>query len=177
MNKKVLIIALSLFAISLTYAADTLKVSVDNTVVQSYTLTEIVKVVPTTDSLIFSLSPSGRYATPIAGQKWVFNTADVFSSAGTSSASLSSSGTSSSSDGVTVINAQAFKMDWNVQGSLLSVTSESDANFEILSLNGSVLSKSGNGVKVWSVELGNKAVIFRMTSGGASKSYLVQGVK
>ena len=53
----------------------------------------------------------------------------------------------------------------------------STANFEILSLNGSVLSKSGNGVKVWSVELGNKAVIFRMTSGGASKSYLVQGVK
>ena len=68
-------------------------------------------------------------------------------------------------------------MDWNVHGNLLSVTSENKANFEILSLSGSVLSKSGKAVKAWSVELGNQAVIFRMTSGGASKSYLVQGVK
>ena len=124
--------AFSLFAISSTWAADTLKVSVDNTVVKSYTLTEIVKVVPTTDSLIFTLSPSGRYATPIAGQKWVFTTADVFSSSETSSASLSSVGTSSS-DGVTAINAQPFNMDWGVQENLLNVTSESHANFEILS--------------------------------------------
>jgi hypothetical protein len=176
MNKKSLITAFSLFAISSTWAADTLKVSVDNTVVKSYTLTEIVKVVPTTDSLIFTLSPSGRYATPIAGQKWVFTTADVFSSTETSSASLSSTG-SSSSDGVTPINAQPLKMEWGVKGNLLSVTSEANVNFEILSLNGSVLSKSGKAVKAWSVELGNQAVIFRMTSGGVSKSYLVRGVK
>jgi hypothetical protein len=176
MNKKTLIRVLSLFAISSTWAADTLKVSVDNTVLKSYTLSEIVKVVPTTDSLIFTLSPSGRYATPIAGQKWVFTTADVFSRSETSSASLSSVGTSSS-DGVTAINAQPFNMDWGVQENLLNVTSESHANFEILSLNGSVLSKSGKGVKAWSVELGSQAVIFRMTSGGASKSYLVQGLK
>jgi hypothetical protein len=176
MNKKSFITALSLLAISSTWAADTLKVSVDNTVVQSYTLTEIVKVVPTTDSLIFTLSPSGRYATPIAGQKWVFTAGDVFSSSETSSAALSSVGTSSSG-AITAVNAQPLKMNWGVQGNLLSVTSESNANFEILSLNGSVLSKSGKAVKAWSVELGNQAVIFRMTSGGASKSYLVQGVK
>lgn len=176
MNKKTLITALSLFAISSTWAADTLKVSVENAVVKSYTLSEIVKVVPTTDSLIFTLSPSGRYATPIAGQKWVFTTADVFSSSQTSSASLSSTG-SSSSDGVTAINAHPFKLDWDVQGNLLSVTSESNASFEILSLNGSVMFKSVNNVKAWSIELGSQAVIFRMTLDGASKSYLVQGVK
>lgn len=176
MNKKTLFTALSLFAISSTWAADTLKVSVDNTLVQSYTLTEIVKVVPTTDSLIFTLSPSGRYATPIAGQKWVFTAGDVFSSSEKSSAALSSAGASSSGE-ITAVSAQPFKMDWSVQGNMLSVTSESKANFEILSLNGSVLSKSGSGVKAWSVELGSQAVIFRMTSDGASKSYLVQGVK
>jgi hypothetical protein len=149
---------------------------VDNTLVNSYRLTEIVKVVSTTDSLIYTLSPSGRYATAVAGQKWVFTTADVSSSSKTSSASLSS-GASSSSDGVIAINAQRFKMNWSVQGNLLSVISENKANFEILSLNGSVLSKSGSGVKAWSVELGSQAVIFRMALGGANKSYLIQGVK
>jgi hypothetical protein len=177
MNKKSLFIALSLFAISSTWSADSLKVSVNNTEVKNYSLSEIVKVVPTADSLIFTLSPIGRFATVIAGQKWVFNKTNVFSSGATSSASLSSSVPVSSSGGITTVNVQSSKMDWSIQGSLLSVTSESNAHFEILSLNGSVLSKSGDNVKAWSVELGNQAVVLKMISGGVLKSYLVQGVK
>jgi hypothetical protein len=112
------------------------------------------------------------------GQKWVFNKTDVFSSDATSSASLSSSvDVSSSSEDVTAVVTHSFKMDWSVQGGLLSVTSESNAHFEILSLNGSVISKSGKNVKAWSVEVGNQAVILKMAVGGVSKSYLLQGVK
>jgi hypothetical protein len=177
MAKKSLITALSLFAISSTWAADSLKVSVENIDVAAYQLNEIVKVEPTTDSLIFTLSPSGRLATPIAGQKWVFETANVFSSTQVSSVSLSSSGAVSSSGDITTVVASGNKMDWNVQGSMLNVKSEKNARFEILSLNGSVLSKSAQGVKAWSVELGSQAVIFKMISAGANKSYLVQGVK
>ena len=129
-----------------------------------------MKVVPTPDSLIFTLSPSGRFATAIAGQKWVFNKTDVFSSGEASSASLSSSGA------ITALDAKSDKMDWNVQGSLLSVTSENKARFEILSLNGSVLFKSNKDVKTWSVELGSQTVILKMVSKKINKSYLIQGV-
>lgn len=177
MDRKSLFTALSLFAVSATWATDSLKVSVGNTEVTNYSLSEIVKVVPTADSLIFTLSPSGRFATVIAGQKWVFNRTNVFSSGATSSVSFSSSGAVSSSGGLTVLNTVPSKMDWSVQGSLISVTSEIKAHFEILSLNGSVLFKSGEGVKAWSVELGSQAVILKMVSGGVVKSYLVQDVK
>jgi hypothetical protein len=59
MKLKSILTTLPLFAISSSWAADTLRVSVNNTVLKSYTLIEIVKVVPTMDSLILHSAEVG----------------------------------------------------------------------------------------------------------------------
>ncbi len=148
------------------YGTPHLNLKTENGDAQSWTLDQILKIVPRNDSTVFHLYSGAKATYPTSGQKWVF----AYSSVGQISSS-SYLGTSSSGQ-ITPNQNLHLKSQQDAEGWLLLASRPSA--WLVRDLQGCVLSQSTGDVTQWRIAQGNQVLILQIRSGNQTLQYLLQ---
>lgn len=160
-------------------AQNALTVKSTGTADKTFTLTEIVKIVPTsTTTTFYGAGNSVLYTLPTVGQKWVFasvSSSQISSSISSSVAQSSSSQAISSSGGTVAAFPTADGIvSYAVHDRVLTVRAAQNSQFTLLKPDGQIVAQSSSQIQ-WQTPMGAEQIlILRVEAQGLSKNFLLR---